>query len=93
MSLIADFSTVTSCLDETFRLVLPERTEEAFPDFPGLCTVVTQQDADFTVTLLPTLKLTIFPRWQPNQLSSHSFSWCASPETLSVHRFALIPSA
>ena len=35
MSLIADFSTVTSCLDETFRLVLPERAEEAFPDFPG----------------------------------------------------------
>ena len=93
MSLIADFSTATSSLDGTFRLVLPDWTDEAFPDFPDLCTVVTQQDTDFTVTLCPTLKLTTFPRWQPNQPSSHSFNWCASPETLSIHRFALIPSA
>lgn len=93
MSLIADLSTITSCLDGAFQLILPECEEEAFPRFSGACTIVAQQDADFTVTLPPTLKLTTFPRWQPNQLSSHSFDWCASSETLSIHEFALIPSA
>ena len=93
MSLIADLSTVTSHLEGTFRLVLPDTEEEELPSFFGVCTVTTQRNTDSAVSLTLTPKLTTFPRWQPNQLSSHSFSWCASPETLSVHRFALIPSA
>ena len=93
MSLIADLSTVTSHQEGTFRLVLPDIEEEGFPSFSGVCTVTTCQNTNCTVNLPLTPKLTTFPRWQPSLLSSHSFSWCASPETLSIHRFALIPSA
>ena len=93
MSLIADLSTVTSHQEGTFRLVLPDTEEEGFPSFSGVCTVTTCQNTNCTVNLPLTPKLTTFPRWQPSLLSSHSFSWCASPETLSIHRFALIPSA
>ena len=93
MSLIADFSTVTSHLEGTFRLVLPDTGEEGFPSFSGVCTVTTPQNTDSTVNLPLTPKLTTFPKWHPHQLSSYSSSWCANPETLSLRQSALIPSA
>ena len=93
MSLIADLSTVTSHLEGTFRLVLPDTEEEEFPSFFGVCTVTTQRNTDSAVSLTLTPKLTTFPRWQPSQLNSYSFSWCANPKTLSLRQSALIPSA
>lgn len=93
MSLIADLSTVTSHPDGIFLLALPDTEEEGFPSFSSSYTVVAQQNADSTVTLSAIPKLTTFPRWQPNQLNSHSFSWYSSPETLSLHQLTLIPPA
>lgn len=93
MRRIVNCATVTSSLDDTFQLIFPSWEGEAFPDFLDSCTVITQQSTNFTVMLRSTLTLTTFPRWQPDQLSSHSFSRYASLELLSVHCSALIQSA